>query len=112
MPAAATPGKVSRLSEDGFQPITSAERKMERKRQKERETETKKDGGKGPGRDFVIDGCCAMSSLLAWRKVPWHRVGVCRFALDGKPPLSKKVEDLPHVVRKLSATVGDVALWH
>ena len=47
--------------------------------------------------------------LVCWHgeKCPWHRVGVCRFAHDDKPPVLKDVEDLRHVVRKLAATV----LW-
>ena len=38
-------------------------------------------------------------------KCPWHRVGVCRFAHDGKPPVLEEVEDLRHVMRFLAATV-------
>ena len=39
------------------------------------------------------------------KSAPLHRVGVCRFAHDGKPPELKEVEGLRHLVRELAATV-------
>ena len=49
----------------------------------------------------------AAPCLVCWHgeMCPWHRVGVSRFAHDGKPPLLQEVEDLRHVVRRLAATV-------